>query len=254
MSEQDAELEDERDIGIDELEDEDDIQVEADDPDLVEDDALESHTPPAKQPSRSQREIIKLRKRTQEAEDRARRAEETSLRNQGAIETLTRQPQTGPTAAERQAEAERLANMSPQELVDYRLNQEKQLIGQAFRETRYKTDDTLDALRFERLCDKNPAYAGVAEEVDRRVEDLKRQGITVPRKTIADIINGERVAQKGTKTGRKTQEATERHRARAPGARSDVAADRGGRGAPKTARERLEALEAKGINPFNSRR
>lgn len=232
MAEADAEMDDLQ-IGPDDLEEDLDLQEENPDEALDADLHLEEE-PPQRQPSKAQKEIIKLRKRAQAAEDRASRAEELGFRTSGQVEALTR-TLSAPSAEQRRAEEERLAAMTPEERIEFRIGQERNQFSSALAQQSFQTADTIDSMRFERLCEKNPVYDGVSEEVERRLEAMRKQGSTVDRKTLANNIIGEKTAAKALK-----KPAPQRQPPRPAGARSDVPPERNRGGKTKTAKERLE--------------
>lgn len=258
MSEQDYDDLDVLHEDVDLVEDDTDTEVlEEDDPDNV-DELLSEPEPERKKPlSKGQRQFIDLRRRAQEAEDRARRAEEKADRASGAVDILSRQPQRNQAELDRE-EQERLESLSPAEQAKYLVNKERQQIQGAFAQQNYQFADRMDKADFKQLCRENPAVAEIAQEVEDRLAKLRREtGTSVEREIMADKILGERVRMKAVKNLDKqrarTEEKTRQHTARAPGARSDVAGERSSRRANMSPRERLEALEAKGINPFRTR-
>lgn len=225
-------------LGPDEVEDDDDLPPDEENPDEDEDLLAEEPEPERKPLSKAQREIIKLRKRAQDAETRITRAEEAAFRSAGAVEALSRSRPQGPTPEEQRAEQERLDSMSPREQVDFLLGREKQHIQAAFQQRDFQTADMVDSLKFERLCEKNKAYDGVAEEVERRLSDLRKNGHSVERKILANNILGERIAAKAGRGERSREEPVRRQAARPSRGGSDVAPERS-RGKGKTAADRL---------------
>lgn len=253
MAERDADLDDEPLIEADDLEDDDDLPLEEENPDerLGEDDPPIKPEPPARQPGRREREVIKARVRAQTAEREAQELRERLARVEGQTEILARTPAR--PAEDERAEAERMAAMTDSERFDYKLEKEKRLIASAFQQTAFQSNDRADKTDFRILCQENPAYDSVRQEVEDELTKMRRNGFTANREDVADKILGKRAAAKAARTAAKGQ--APRARARAPAGRSDVTGDtRERKKAPATARERLEAQEAKGINPFNTRR
>ena len=211
-----------------------------------------------RQPSKAQREIRKLRARAQAAERDAREAREMSARNSGQIDMLSRQS-SGPSAADRQAEQERINAMSEREYADYKLGLERNTIAAAMQQDRFNLNDRLDKSDFRMACQTNKAFAAVAEQVETKLAEMRRQGQTAEREVIAKYLIGERAVQRALKggDGRRERADTERARqtARPTRSGSDVAVERGERAGrkPQTAKERLEAAEAKGGNPFGNK-
>lgn len=235
MSDPDADdLEDE--IEIEDLEDEEIVEEGAD----GEEDDLEVEPPPVKKPlTKGQRQFVDLRKRAQVAEERAARAEEQAARNSGAIDVLSRQ-QSAPNAEQQRQEAERLANMTPEERIEFRIGQERSQIQSAFAQQGFRTEDTIDILRFERLCEKNQAYDGVASEVEKRLSDMRAKGQNVERKILANVVLGERAA---AQAGKKAVKKTEVRQKTVKGGGSDIPGERSRTRQPKTAAQRLEGVK-----------
>ena len=194
---------------LDTLEPEDDLE---DDPpeDLDEgDEPLEAQ--PAPQARKGASETIReLRARAQEAERRAaeneRRAEEAlRARNQ---EDFQRQ------------ERERLEMMSPEERVEYRVNQRLNQI-------QFSTWDTNDRVMFEGLVSSNPAVAALKSEVEQVFQDRIRQGAPVDRQTIATFLIGQKALAKAPRAkaagARAAAAGKERNQVRASSGRGDAA-------------------------------
>lgn len=254
MAERDADLEEEDTIGVDQIEDEDDLPPEEENPDeALGDDPPDEPEPPAKPLTRREREVIKLRKQRQDEQRENRELRERLARLEGQTETLARAPQPQQPAEDPAAEAARLEAMTPQEQVKYLLDKERRQIQAAFAQTNFQSADRADKTDFRILCKDNVAYASVAKEVEDELARMRRNGFTANREDIADKLLGKRAAAKAAKQTERAPARTKQ--TRSLGGRSDVASDtRERKKAPTTARERLEALEAKGVNPFNSRR
>lgn len=261
MAESDAELDEELDPGPDDVENEDDApdDLDSEDPDAVDDEDLEAADEdleePPRQPQRqssrkpANQTIAQLRADRRKEREENQQLRERLARLEGNVEVVSRRP-SGPTEAERQAEAERIAAMSPQEYADYKLGEERKLISQALTQDRVRNDNTLDAIRFERLCERNTAYASVQDEVERRHAEMLRQGFTAERKRIANDILGERAAAKAAKTAGQRQrtnaDARRRQETRPPRAGSDVSEERTTRGRKnETAKEKLARLDVR---------
>lgn len=252
MAEKDADLEEEEEIGPDEIGDDDDLPGDDENPDLLADDEEEEEEDPLlqddpkKKPlSRQNREVIKLRKRAQESDERARRAEEAAFRAAGSVDQLSRQFSTGNSEAQRRAEEERVAAMEPEERAAYRIQKNREETNSLLAQSEWRTANRIDKSDFKALCRENPAYARVAEEVENELAKLHNRGQSVDRQILADNLIGRKVANRAAKTGNDAQargdKDNKRQKARPAGGRSDVAQARGGardrKG--KTAGERL---------------
>lgn len=220
MAEADLELDEDLEIGVEDL----DEEIE----DEIEEEVQPDPEPPRK--GRAAQEIVKLRKRAQTAETENQRLREDFARTSGRVESLERTI-TAPTAESQRQERERLDAMTPEERVEYRLSQEKREIQGAFAHQSFRFEDTTDQLMFDRVCEKNPAYAAVADEVERRLKELRNGGSNVARKVLANNIIGERAAERAVRPQKKVAKQVQT-------GRSDVPPERPGRKA-KTAKDRL---------------
>lgn len=252
MSERDH-LEDEDAIRPEDLEEEELLEEDLPEEDLDEDPPEEEPEPrPTRQLGRKEREVIKARRRAQAAETERDEIARRLARLEGQTEVLSRQPQPQQSAEDKRAEAERLAAMTPEERVEYRIEQERRQIQQAFTQTNFQAADRADKVEFRLLCQESPAFQSVRQEVEDELAKMRRNGFNANREDVAYRILGQRAAKKKAMSEDRGRSRT---RTRAPGARSDVGGETRERTrAPATARERLEALEAKGLNPFAQRR
>lgn len=235
----DDDLDDE--IQVEDLEEEDlqSEELEAED-DLPEEDLVEEPEPERRQPTRGEKRFQTLSHRTAKAEREAQELRERVARMEGSFQA---RPQSGPTEAERRAEAERIASMSPEERIDHEVSKVRRDAEAAFVNQGFRTSNELDEIKFQNLCRDSKSYRSVSVEVEKRLSDMHRNGQTAPRKTLANVILGERVAAKEGRGGRTVREDQDvrRQKSRPSRSGSDVPREREdrGRGRGKTAAERL---------------
>lgn len=196
--------------------------------------------PEVRGPGRRERAVIEAKRiaREAKAEAEATRAE---------LERL-RQERQGRTQAEQEAERRaRLELMSPEEKTDFLLREQEQRFNGRLGQIQFEAADTRDQTRFEAVCARKPHFAAIADEVERELQNMRRNGATAPRETIALYLIGKKADERASKGGTtrqraRGQERVERQRVSAPSGRSDV---RGGSerrgGDDRTARaKRLE--------------
>jgi hypothetical protein len=181
---------------------------------------------PAPRKSRGNRHFSELRRENRDLRDQIQRLS-------GSVETLTRAPRVD-NERERMAEQERIANMTDREYAQYMIDKERSQISQAFQAQNFQMADQTDSLKFERLCDRNEVYAKIADEVEDRLLSLRAKGQTVERRTLANLILGEKAAARTSRPARQPQDRKVRG-----GAASDVAQEERTTRKGKTAKDRL---------------
>jgi hypothetical protein len=211
---QDAEPQDEddQDTGT-----EDDIPDEdADEGEDAESESVEAQRSESQRQSRrsASDEIRELRARAQKAErerDEERRRVDDAQRSRNA-EDFRRQEQ------------ERLEQMSPEERIEYRVNQ--RLAGVEFRAA-----DTSDRVLFEGMMRDQPAVSAIKDEVEAIYQERVKQGNWVDRATIATFLIGQKALSRQPRAkaaGKRAEQAgRERNQVRPTSGRSDAAS--GGR-------------------------
>lgn len=192
-------------------------------------------------PTRGENRVAAATRIAAEAKARADalEAELAAIRNQRNTESQD---------AARRAEEARVANMSPDERLQYDVQQMNRRLDQSLAEIRFNAADATDRTQFEAEVAKNKAVASVADEVEKILAEMRKTGVNSPRLTIAKYVIGERAL---TRSGRATA-ATERRVAgnrernvvRAPNSRGDVGAGTGRQRSERQARDaRLENVE-----------
>jgi len=197
-----------------------------------------------RQPGRAERRITELRKREKEAA-----AERDQLRVE--LEVLRRQSaQPAPSAAERaayeRAEQEQLMLMDPDQRTSYLLNKQSQQFSNEINRLRFETWDNGDRNTFQALASRNPAYAAVADEVEKVLAAERAAGRTgANRETVAHYLIGKRAVERASrakgKQARQGQQRIAQQSSRAGGASSDVVAPN--RRSPDSAASRAKRLE-----------
>lgn len=179
---------------------------------------------------------------------------ERLARLEGHVEATAR-PQPAPhqdPRIEQQREQELLSTMTAEEKISYFRDKDHRDFGQALRSIEQRNEDRLDKIDFRAACAEDPALKAVAKEV----ETLKAKNPGVSREVLATYVIGQKYRQGGMKAALKKQQSAaataRKQKTRPPAGGGDVAVE-ARRGAPKTARERLEAAEAKGMRPLSNR-
>jgi len=226
-------------------EDDTDLLDEGDDlaADAPEGDDFEEIEPDARQPrkpSRAETRFQKLANERNELRERLARLEgerDASSRHQA--------PPPDPRIAQAE-EAALLSTMTAEEKITYFDQKVRRETAQFVQSTEQRLADRLDKMEFRDLCRDNKAFAKVAS----KVEELKKQYPGVAREALAKFAIGEAFVNGGLKkaemAAERSAQTVRRQRGKPPAGGSDVGTpDR--RGAPKTAKERLESAEAKGL-------
>jgi hypothetical protein len=217
--------------------------IETGDADEDVDAPLEEEDEPEAQvrkPSRAEQRIQKQANENRELRERLARLEgerEGSSRTHAA----PRDPR-----ADYEQEQALLSTMTADEKVTYFQQKNERQFGQALASVQQQTADKLDRIDFRDLCRENKAYAKVAP----KVEELKKKYPGVDRETLAKFASGDAFVSGGMKKAQAIAERSaanvRRQRGKPPAGTSDIGVPER-RGAPKTAKERLEAAEAKGF-------
>lgn len=193
-------------------------------------------------PSRGQTRAQRLANEKRQEKERADRLQaqlEAVLRDRSAP-TAPPTPQESPQ--QRQA---RLAAMDAEDRVNYLRQEDTQRLEAQFQQQAFRTEDTLDSIRFDQMKASNPAFKAVAADVEKRLAEMRANGTTAPRETVAYYLIGQRAIERAGREGGKQRKAAaegiDRNRARPGSSRSDVPAgsSRGGNEAAQR-RKRLE--------------
>jgi hypothetical protein len=196
--------------------------------------------PIQRQPSRAQRRIEAQQREVQAERERADR-----LERELAEARRVREHQSSEAA--RRAEEERLAVMSPEERLEYRVEQAERRAEARFQHLQFQQQDVADKATFQAACRDNPAFDTVKTEVEAELEKMRKAGTTAPRETIALYLIGKRAVERAGRVkgqaGRRAAEARSRETARPGGARSDVRPQQPKGDSAEARRKRLENME-----------
>lgn len=234
------------DPNLDDLEEDeiqiDDLEDEIPEEELQADEDSEEDLPPEEEPepkpqlSRGARRIQSLSQRTTKAEREAQELRERLARVEGQ---MTAQPR-GPSHEEQRAEQERVSSMSAEDRAVYEAEKVRREAGSAIMNDRFQMNNQLDEIKFQNLCRDSRAYRSVSAEVEKRLLEMHKNGQTAPRKTLANLVLGERTAAKEGKAAPRQGET--RRPTKPASAGSDVPAPRRSASKGKTAKDRLDGV------------
>jgi len=198
--------------------------------------------------SRGERRFQKLSTTAREAAAKAQalEVEVAQLRAERAQrEAQAAQPKE-PTPEE---EAAKLALMTVEERVDYRLEKAEKRHQREIALTRFQAADMADRAAYESKAAANPRYKRYAKEVEDLLASERRAGRDFPRETVLRFVLGGKVLDGGPTRDKAAAAGKERIRgqqARADSGRSDRAAPQRGRGSGDS----IEALEKRLAGQF----
>jgi hypothetical protein len=142
------------------------------------------------------------------------------------------------TAPSASISPQRLAEMTPEERIEHRVNQR-------LAQVEFNGWNTNDQVAFQRAADRNPAVAALTEEVEAAFQAQLKAGKPTDRITIAKFLIGDKAlsrAPRAKAAGKRATEAgRERQTAKPTSSRGDVAAT--GRRAASEAEARRKRLE-----------
>ncbi len=154
----------------------------------------------ARQPSRAERRVAEAVRRAKEAETERDRlkAEAEALRRQ------QQQPSPQQIADYQRQRAERLAFMDPDQRVEFLLGEQQQNFQHQLQQIRHETADGNDRAAFRSLCAAEPAYAKVADEVERVLREERAAGRGgASREVVAQWLIGKRAIDASKRAGPK---------------------------------------------------
>lgn len=226
-----------------EITEDDLLQADEPDEDIQDDEGSEDDLPreeeeePKPQLTRGQKRFQVLSQRTTKAEREAGELRERLARIEGEVAAGNRR---GPSSEDQRAEAERVSAMSAEDRVVYETGKVRQDAERAFQTQGFQVGNQLDEIKFQNLCRDSKMYRSVSAEVEKRLEAMHKSGQTAPRKTLANLVLGERAAAREGKQAPRQGEPTRTKRPVSSG--SDVPAQRRTAGKGKTAKERLDGV------------
>lgn len=192
--------------------------------------------PPARQPSRAERRIEELDRRTREFE---RLAQEAATRAENAERQLRElQSGTSRAATEREEQA-RLAAMDPEERIAHLARTSEARTAGQIDTLRREIAESTDRAAFATACASNPTLAKVKDQVETELTKLRSQGQNVAREVLAKYLLGEEILKKApqAKARAERRAAANRDRERSQPARGASDAPRGGGRDDKAARD-----------------
>ena len=206
-------------------------------------DGGEEAAPPVKAPTRRERELIRLRERTQAAEERARtlEAERVAERNRGQNQEAQERQRQAELAAEEEARLN-----GPESYSKYITERAEQRANARIAQMEFRIQDSADRTAFEGLCSRDKACAAVRDDVEAELARIRASGMPGPgREALANYLIGkrarERAATATTKQRKRGEESIRRQTTRPSSGRGDVAAPGRQRGDTREARrKRLE--------------
>jgi len=182
--------------------------------------------------SRGERRFQKLSTTARESAARAQ-ALEIEVRQLRAEREQREAAARQPKEESPEEEAARLALMTVEERVDYRLEKAERRHQREIAMTRFQAADMADKAAFESKASSNPRYKRYAKEVEDLLASERRAGRDFTRETVLRFVLGGKVLDGGPtrdKAERAGKERIQRQQARADSGRSDRAASRRGGG------------------------
>lgn len=201
---------------------------EADD-ELPEDEQEDEVDPPEDdpEPEPQPRSRAKARIEALSAEKRALRAEiEASNARLAALEARMTAPQ--PAQVDPREEEARLALMSPEERMQYRVDQSLARNNQATSQLLGSLQDQTDQTAFRALIRDKPQFSKLAPKVEAKLAELRKKGTPLPREAILIYLIGEQAygSQEKPRKKAQSQQRMQQQETRPPSGRGDVAGNR----------------------------
>lgn len=222
--EQEPDPEDDETTGDPAGEPEEPAEGEDDDASEGDDDEVDA-SPPESRGRRQYGELRRQNRERQEAADRLAR-ENAELTRQ--LADMRRQPsQRAESPEEREARYLRIED--PEQRVLQRWRDEQAVREAHNTNIQFQLIDTTDKTGFQALCARNPVAQKLADEVERRLADLRRQGQNLPREAVYTYLLGERMRQRMDAKDRKPSASRRRQEARPANGRGDAAVSRASR-------------------------
>ena len=188
----------------------------------------------AARPSRGEQRFQRLANESKEA-----KAEAAELRRE-LQEFKAQQRQTAQQESPEQV-AQRLALMTPEERLEYKLDQAERRNQQTMQSMQFQMQDSGDKSAFVALCASDPVAARSKDRVEAKLTELRSQGQNVNREALLTFLVGQDVRTRGgaakNKQQKDGQRRTERQSVRPGNSRGDSQPNKRGE---KTLEERLE--------------
>ena len=173
-------------------------------------------------PSRATKAVTEAKRIAREASEKAARLEQE-------IAALRQQRQAPATESKEQEDA-KLALMSVEERVDYKLAKAEREHARQIALYEFKSSDAADKASYEAKAAYEPRYKKYAADVEKLLLQERNTGRNFPRETILKFVLGEKVMAAKPKVDQQRREAQRRvngQRTQPDQGRSDRAAPRG---------------------------
>ena len=195
--------------------------------------------PEPRQVSRGERRFQRMSEDVREQRSRADKLERELADIRADRDRQQRETQ------QREPTKEEMALWTPEERMDYRMSRAERHFNNVLSQTQAQTQDVADKAAFDAKAEGNPRYKRYADEVERRLVDLRKQGQSAPREAILKFILGERLlSNNGGKSEQRQRQNGQRRIARASGGQQSPRGDAGGgRQALTEAEKRLKRLQ-----------
>jgi len=148
--------------------------------------------------SRAENRFQRLSNETKEAREEAARLR----RELDEFKAAQRQSQPQETPEQ---EAQRLALMTPEERLEYRLDKAERRNQQNMQAIMFQTQDTADKAAFAALCASDPLAKRYADAVESELVSIRSKGQNVTREALLTFLVGKEVRAKGGAAKRKQQ-------------------------------------------------
>ncbi len=173
------------------------------------------------------------------ARDRERERELADLRRR--LDDRERQAQETP-----QQRQMRLDAMDPYERQEFLSREREQRLEARIAQAEFRAEDRADKSAFDSLCARNPAAQKMAQQVEDRLAESRRNGVNIPRESILYFLLGQRAMANAPRANGRNQARAEANRQRqtarpTSGGRSDTRGE--GRGAVSEREARRQRLE-----------
>lgn len=188
----------------------------------------------AAKPSRGEQRFQRLANESKEA-----KAEAAQLRRE-LQEFKAQQRQTAQQESPEQV-AQKLALMTPEERLEYKLDQAERRNQQTMQSMQFQMQDSGDKSAFVALCASDPVAARYKDRVEAKLTELRGQGQNVNREALLTFLVGQDVRTRGgaakSKQQKDGQRRTERQSVKPGNSRGDSQPNKRGE---KSLEERLE--------------
>jgi hypothetical protein len=202
--------------------------------------------------AREERKGRSASERVRESVARAKAAEEKAERLQTELMEMLRGQRQAPAQQYEspQVRAERLSLMTPDEKIEFLLNEQKADFNMRLQQIALQQEISKDERQFNRLLADRPEFKKYADQVEKRFDDFVRKGNPQSRESLLKQILGDLVLTKGAAALKaakaRGEENVRRQQTRPSNARSNVSSNTGTRDPAAAAEARLRAMAERG--------